>query len=114
MGIYPNEKTWVDLYYEVWMVHLELTIVSGSSFWILIIRKTSVNFKSILLHFLQAKWQEFASGRKVVRYDEADQIMFDIIKDEYNDFNTGTNVRIPTLKTLPAFIDKIKGALKID
>lgn len=27
MGIYPNEKTWVDLYYEVWMVHLELTIV---------------------------------------------------------------------------------------
>lgn len=59
--------------------------------------------------FSQAKWQEFASGRKVVRYDEADQIMFDIIKDEYNDFNTGTNVRIPTLKTLPAFIDKIKG-----
>lgn len=59
--------------------------------------------------YLQAKWQEFASGRKVVRYDEADQIMFDIIKDEYNDFNTGTNVRIPTLKTLPAFINKIKG-----
>lgn len=47
----------------------------------------------------------------MVRYDEADQIMFDIIKDEYNDFNTGTNVRIPTLKTLPAFIDKIKGKL---
>lgn len=62
------------------------------------------------MHF-QAKWQEFASGRKVVRYDEADQIMFDIIKDEYNDFNTGTNVRIPTLKTLPAFIEKIKGQL---
>lgn len=64
---------------------------------------------SIRIFVSQAKWQEFASGRKVVRYDEADQIMFDIIKDEYNDFNTGTNVRIPTLKTLPAFIDKIKG-----
>lgn len=33
MGIYPNDKTWVDLYYEIWMVHLELTIVSKNAFF---------------------------------------------------------------------------------
>lgn len=47
----------------------------------------------------------------MVRYDEADKIMFDIIKDDWNEFgsNSNSSIRIPTLRTLPGYIEKLKG-----
>lgn len=47
----------------------------------------------------------------MVRYDETDKIMFDIIKDDWNEFgsHSSSSIRIPTLRTLPGYIDKLKG-----
>lgn len=61
------------------------------------------------MFLFQIKWEEFSTGKKIVRYDEADKLTFDIIKDEWNDFGNTSSIRIPTLRTLPAFIDKLKG-----
>lgn len=60
----------------------------------------------------QTKWEGFSSGTRMVRYDEADKIMFDIIKDDWNEFgsNSNTSIRIPTLRTLPGYIEKLKGS----
>lgn len=63
----------------------------------------------------QAKWEGFSVGTRMVRYDEADKIMFDILKDDWNDFGSNSNstsIRIPTLRTLPGFIEKLKGKNK--
>lgn len=51
------------------------------------------------------------NGSKIVRYDENDKIMFDIIKDDWNEFNANSNtsIRVPTLRTLPGYIEKLKG-----
>lgn len=59
----------------------------------------------------QTKWESFISGQRVVRYDEGDKIMFDIIKDEWNDYGTNSTqtIRVPTLRTLPGYIEKLKG-----
>lgn len=47
----------------------------------------------------------------MVRYDEADKIMFEIIKDDWNDYgsNSSSSIRIPTLRTLPTYLEKLKG-----
>lgn len=60
---------------------------------------------------IQAKWESFSTGTRMVRYDEADKIMFDIIKDDWNEFgsNSNSSIRIPTLRTLPGYIEKLKG-----
>lgn len=49
----------------------------------------------------------------MVRYDEADKIMFDIVKDDWNDYgpNSNASIRIPTLRTLPTYLEKLKGNL---
>lgn len=59
----------------------------------------------------QTKWEAFSNGTRMVRYDEADKIMFDIIKDDWNEFgpNSNSSIRIPTLRTLPGYIEKLKG-----
>lgn len=61
--------------------------------------------------YFQAKWETFTSGSRMVRYDEADKIMFDIVKDDWNDYgpNSNATIRIPTLRTLPTYLEKLKG-----
>lgn len=47
----------------------------------------------------------------MVRYDETDKIMFDIIKGDWNEYGSNSNsmIRIPTLRTLPTYLEKLKG-----
>lgn len=67
--------------------------------------------KNVPLPNQQTKWEGFSGGTRMVRYDEADKIMFDIIKDDWNEFgsHSNTSIRIPTLRTLPGYIDKLRG-----
>ncbi|XP_031636204.1 uncharacterized protein LOC116349077 [Contarinia nasturtii] len=82
-GLYPLNKTWLDFYYEIWISNVDDTI---------------------------SKWEGFSTGTRMVRYDEADKIMFDILKDDWNEFgnNSNSSIRIPTLRTLPGYIEKLK------